>query len=74
MEVEEEHELSTMTSFKGAWYERRKQTSERESDMHGGVFALRCAVRQKSMMAAWQEQVEEDPGRLSESVCLSVSP
>eukprot|EP00439_Symbiodinium_sp_Y106_P067987 s3852_g11.t1 len=37
MEVEEEHELSTMTSFKGAWYER-----------------------QKSMMAAWQEQVEEE--------------
>ena len=22
MEVEEEHELSSMTSFKGAWYER----------------------------------------------------
>ena len=22
MEVEEEHELSAMTSFKGAWYER----------------------------------------------------
>ncbi|OLP95737.1 Polycystin-2 [Symbiodinium microadriaticum] len=37
MEVEEEHELSAMTSFKGAWYER-----------------------QKSMMAAWQEQVEEE--------------
>jgi len=37
MEVEEEHELSSMSSFKGAWYER-----------------------QKSMMAAWQEQVEEE--------------
>ena len=25
MEVEEEHELSAMTSFKGAWYERHWQ-------------------------------------------------
>ncbi|CAJ1340569.1 unnamed protein product [Effrenium voratum] len=37
MEVEEEHELSTMHNFKDEWYER-----------------------QRKMMAAWHEQVEEE--------------
>ena len=57
MEVEEEHELSAMTSFKGAWYERldaAELLSEQE-------LRWRLGGRQKSMMAAWQEQVEEDP-------------